>query len=78
MIIITINIALGDTVTMENITFAFQNGEVVLAEWRDKLYYAKILHINHVKHVCTLLFDDDSIEYCAFTKIHSGSYFQTP
>lgn len=63
---------------MENITFAFQNGEVVLAEWRDKLYYAKILHINHVKHVCTLLFDDDSIEYCAFTKIHSGSYFQTP
>lgn len=52
--------------------FHFQISEVVLAEWRDKLFYAKILHIDYVKRSCTLLFDDDSIDYCPFAKIHSG------
>lgn len=52
--------------------FQFQTGDVVLAEWSDKLFYAKILHIDNLERMCTLLFDDDSVDQCPFTKIHSG------
>ena len=52
--------------------FQFKTGDVVLVEWMDKLYYAKILHIDYHKRMCSLLFDDDSIDHCPFTKIHSG------
>ncbi|XP_028400708.1 uncharacterized protein LOC114523863 isoform X2 [Dendronephthya gigantea] len=51
--------------------FQFKTGDVVLVEWMDKLYYAKILHIDYLKRMCSLLFDDDSIDHCPFTKIHS-------
>lgn len=52
--------------------FQFTIGDVVLAEWTDKLFYAKILHINRSRLTCTLLFDDDSIDDCPISKIHSG------
>lgn len=51
--------------------FEFTLGDVVLAEWEDKLYYAKIQKIDRVCGKCTLIFDDDSVEECPFTKIHS-------
>ena len=53
--------------------FIFTLGDVVLAEWEDKLYYAKIQKIDRVCGKCTLIFDDDSVEECSFAKIHSGS-----
>lgn len=53
--------------------FKFSLGDVVLAEWEDKLFYAKIQKIDHVCGKCTLIFDDDSVEECPFSKIHSGS-----
>lgn len=52
--------------------FHFTINDVVLAEWNDKLFYAKILHIDRVRHTCTLLFDDKSEEDCPLSKIHSG------
>lgn len=55
--------------------FEFTLGDVVLAEWEDKLYYAKIQKIDRVCGKCTLIFDDDSVEECPFAKIHSGSSF---
>lgn len=51
--------------------FIFTLGDVVLAEWEDKLYYAKIQKIDRVCGKCTLIFDDDSVEECSFAKIHS-------
>lgn len=53
--------------------FNFTLGDVVLAEWEDKLFYAKIQKIDRVCGKCTLIFDDDSVEECPFAKIHSGS-----
>jgi len=53
--------------------FNFTIGDVVLAEWEDKLFYAKIQKIDRVSGKCTLIFDDDSVEECPFAKIHSGS-----
>ena len=53
--------------------FQFAVGDVVLAEWTDKLFYAKILHIDRAQLTCTLLFDDDSVEECPISKIYSGS-----
>jgi len=53
--------------------FNFSNGDVVLAEWEDKLFYAKIQKIDRVSGKCSLIFDDDSVEECPFSKIHSGS-----
>lgn len=53
--------------------FNFSNGDVVLAEWEDKLFYAKIQKIDRVSEKCSLIFDDDSVEECPFSKIHSGS-----
>ena len=45
----------------------------MLAEWEDKLFYAKIQKIDRVSAKCSLIFDDDSVEECPFSKIHSGS-----
>lgn len=53
--------------------FKFSLGDVVLAEWEDKLFYAKIDKIDWSQNKCALIFDDDSVEECPFTKIHSGS-----
>lgn len=53
--------------------FNFTLGDVVLAEWEDKLFYAKIQKIDRVSGKCSLIFDDDSVEECPFSKIHSGS-----
>ncbi|KAK3737459.1 hypothetical protein QZH41_008342, partial [Actinostola sp. cb2023] len=51
--------------------FKFAIGDVVLAEWEDKLFYAKIQKIDKVKSYCHLIFDDNSVEECPFSKIHS-------
>lgn len=53
--------------------FKFDVGDVVLAEWEDKLFYAKIQKIDKDKSYCHLIFDDNSVEECPFSKIHSGS-----
>lgn len=53
--------------------FKFAVGDVILAEWEDKLFYAKIQKIDKLKSYCHLIFDDNSIEECPFSKIHSGS-----
>lgn len=53
--------------------FNFAVGDVVLAEWEDKLFYAKIQKIEKSKSYCHLIFDDNSVEECPFSKIHSGS-----
>lgn len=53
--------------------FNFALGDVVLAEWEDKLFYAKIQKIDRASAKCSLIFDDDSVEECPFSKIHSGS-----
>lgn len=52
--------------------FKFDVGDVVLAEWEDKLFYAKIQKIDSTKSYCHLIFDDNSVEECPFSKIHSG------
>ena len=57
--------------------FNFTLGDVVLAEWEDKLFYAKIDRIDWSQSKCVLIFDDDSVEECPFTKIHSGSSFNS-
>ena len=64
-------IALKEPRGMDEFNFAL--GDVVLAEWEDKLFYAKIQKINRVSGKCILIFDDDSVEECPFSKIHSGS-----
>lgn len=53
--------------------FNFSLGDVVLAEWEDKLFYAKIQKIDNHDQKCVLIFDDDSVEECPFSRIHSGS-----
>ena len=52
--------------------FQFTVNDVVLADWENKLYYAKILSINHTKSKCRLLFDDGSSATADFTQIHHG------
>ncbi|XP_032241788.2 uncharacterized protein LOC5516107 isoform X1 [Nematostella vectensis] len=51
--------------------FTFSVGDVVLAEWEDKLFYAKIQSIDPISSYCKLIFDDNSVEECPFAKIHS-------
>lgn len=63
-------IALKEPSGMDEFNFAL--GDVVLAEWEDKLFYAKIQKIDRVTGKCILIFDDDSVEECPFSKIHSG------
>ena len=52
--------------------FPFNINDVVLADWERKLYYAKILSINHLKSKCRLLFDDGSSGTVHFNQIHNG------
>ena len=53
-------------------TFSFDINDVVLVDWERKLYYAKILSINHTKSRCRILFDDGSCGNAHFSQIHNG------
>lgn len=53
-------------------SFRFSLGDVVLVDWEDKLYYAKILNICASKSTCRLLFDDGSSGSAHFNQIHNG------
>lgn len=52
--------------------FPFTKDDVVLAQYGNEFYYAKILSINHNKKFANLIFDDDSKEKVNFKKIFSG------
>ena len=57
---------------MTKTDFPFEVEDVVLAEWQENVYYAKILSIDTESRSCLLLFDDESAEDVKFEKIHSG------
>ena len=57
---------------MSAASFGFNVDDVVLAEWGEKLFYAKITAINSTERRCKLMFDDGSQEEVNFTQVHNG------
>ena len=66
------NFSMDPTAPFCTTSFNYSIGDLVLAEWQDRIFYALIKRIDHHNRKCEVMFEDKKRGTVKFENVHHG------